>query len=120
MSEESVVRSHLPLTARFFHILLALAREPMNGYQLGLRIEEATGGALRLGPGTLYENLGRLLDRGLIREVEAGGRTDGRGQRFMTLTDLGLAVLRAEVGRLRTDVRAADGVPALREGKAGA
>ena len=114
------VAGHIPLTPRFFHILLALAEEPLNGYQLGLRIEESTDGAVRLGPGTLYENLGRLLDRGLIKELPAADRTDGRRQKYTTLTELGLAVLRAEVERLRADLRVADGLAVLREGGAGA
>lgn len=103
----------LPLTPKVFHILLALAGAPQNGYQLGLGIEETTGGTIRLGPGTLYENLNRLKDRGLIREASLEDRTDGRGQRFWRLTPLGLDVLRAEVERLRSDVRAADRIAAL-------
>lgn len=103
-----------PLTPKVFHILTALASEPMNGYRLGIRVEESSEGAIRMSPGTLYENLHRLAERGLIEEArETAERTDGRGQRFYTLTDAGLAVLKAEVARLQRDVDLARSLPAL-------
>lgn len=105
---------HQPLTSKVFHILVALAAEPLNGYQLGLRVEETSRGAIRLSPGTLYENLHRLAEKGLIEVTEdAPGRTDGRGQRFYTVTDSGLDVLRNEVTRLSRDVDLARSIPAL-------
>ena len=105
----------IPLSPKVLHILLALAQEPMNGYRLGLHVEESTGGAIRLSPGTLYENLHRLAQRGLIEELTDGGdgRTDGRGQRFYTLTGTGLEVLKAEVDRLGRDLARARSIPAL-------
>lgn len=108
-------RSELPLTPKVFHILVALAEEPRNGYQLGLKVEEASEGKIRLSPGTLYENLHRLAGQGMIREVEElqKGRQDGRGQRFYTVTDRGLAVVRAEMERLTSDLALARSVPAL-------
>jgi DNA-binding PadR family transcriptional regulator len=107
--------SQLPLSSKAFHILTALAAEPMNGYRLGLRVEEATGGAIKMSPGTLYENVHRLAERGLIGEVR-GDRVvskDGRGQRFYELTENGLEVLRAEVARLARDVKLARSIPGL-------
>ena len=104
-----------PLSPKVLHILLALGREPMNGYQLGLQVEESSDGAIRMSPGTLYENLHRLAERGFIQEVGdgVGDRTDGRGQRFYTLTEAGLELLRAEVRRLSRDLRLARSLPAL-------
>lgn len=109
------IRSLLPLTTKAFHILTALASEPMNGYKLGLRVEEATDGAIKMSPGTLYENVHRLAERGLIREVKdkRGVSTDGRGQRFYELTYKGLELLRAEVDRLSRDLKLARSVPGL-------
>lgn len=105
----------LPLSPKVLHILMALAAEPMNGYRLGIRVEESSEGMIRMSPGTLYENLHRLADRGLIQEVEEGqnGKPDGRGQRFYTLTGLGLEVLETEVGRLSRDVSLARSILAL-------
>jgi len=105
----------LPLSPKVFHILIALAAEPMNGYRLGQRVEEGTGGTIRMSPATLYENIHRLAERGMIQEVEGdlGEKTDGRGQRFYTLTDVGLEVLKAEVARLSHDVSLARSILAL-------
>lgn len=111
------IKSLLPLTPKAFHILTALAREPMNGYKLGLHVEEATDGAIKMSPGTLYENVHRLAERGLIREVKdkQGVSKDGRGQRFYELTYDGLDLLRAEVDRLARDLEMARSVPGLGE-----
>ena len=111
----SEIRSMLPLTPKAFHILTALAAEPLNGYKLGLRVEEATNGAIKMSPGTLYENVHRLAERGLIREVKnkRGISSDGRGQRFYDITYKGLELLRAEVNRLARDVELARSVPGL-------
>jgi DNA-binding PadR family transcriptional regulator len=99
----------LPLSSKVLHILMALAAEPMNGYRLGLRVEEASGGMIRMSPGTLYENLHRLTERGMIQEVAQDQlvKSDGRGQRFYSLSSLGMEVLQAEVGRLAEDVELA-------------
>ncbi len=112
---QTQVNSALPLTPKVFHILLALAAEPLNGYRLGLQVEESTDGTIRMSPGTLYENLHRLAQRELIGELddEHGERTDGRGQRFYALTDTGLEVLKAEVARLSHDVTLARALPTL-------
>ncbi|MFC1639390.1 PadR family transcriptional regulator [Gemmatimonadota bacterium] len=111
------LKSMLPLTSKAFHILTAIAGEPMNGYQLGFRVEETTDGTIRMSPGTLYENVHRLAERGLIQEVRDGDgvSTDGRGQRFYEITDKGLELLRAEVTRLARDVRLARSIPGLVE-----
>jgi DNA-binding PadR family transcriptional regulator len=104
-----------PLTPKVLHVLMALATGPMNGYRLGLRVEETSRGAIRMSPGTLYENLHRLLERGLIEDAPDGvaARADGRGQRFYALTGAGLEVLKSEVQRLEQDVDLARSLPAL-------
>ena len=110
--EKGEPRAALPLSPRVFHIFMALAREPMNGYRLGLQVEESSGGTIRMSPGTLYENVHRLAERGMIQELTDGpvSKSDGRGQRFYTLTGLGLDVLKAEVGRLSQDLTLAQSI----------
>jgi DNA-binding PadR family transcriptional regulator len=95
-------QSYLPLTPAAFHILLALAEGERHGYAIMQEVAASTGGALKLGPGTLYGSIKRLLAEGLI--VEAGERSDGElgdeRRRYYRLTDLGLRVARAEAERL--------------------
>ena len=99
--------SFLPLSAREFHILLALAGDPLNGYQVAQQAEENSGGAVRLSPATQYTNLHRLVSRGLVGEVTdpTDDRPAGRNQRYWSLTPLGRRVLRAEGQRLAADAR---------------
>jgi DNA-binding PadR family transcriptional regulator len=113
--DQAQISAALPLTSKVFHILLALAKEPLNGYRLGLEVEGATEGTIRMSPGTLYENLHKLARRGFIREVEEGvaDRTDGRGQRYYAITPDGLEVLKAEAQRLARDLKAAESIPAV-------
>jgi DNA-binding PadR family transcriptional regulator len=102
----------LPLSPRVFHILMALATEPMNGYRLGIRVEESSDGTIRMSPGTLYENVHRLAERGMIQELSdfSEQKSDGRGQRYYGLTGLGKEVLEAEVARLSQDVTLAQSI----------
>lgn len=98
---------HLPLTPAVFHILLALAPGERHGYSVMQEVEARTGGIVRMGPGTLYGSIKRMLASGLI---EAGDerQEDGERRRYYTLTKLGRAVLRAEAERLRDLVSAAE------------
>ena len=74
-----------------------------------------TADKVKLSAGTLYENIDRLHRRGLIEEAKKPRQGDGRKQRFWTLTDLGLRVLRAELARIRASLRVAEGIPGLAE-----
>ncbi|MGZ3602827.1 MAG: PadR family transcriptional regulator, partial [Ktedonobacterales bacterium] len=61
----------LPLTPTVFHILLALADGEKHGYAIMQEVETRTAGAMRLGPGTLYGSIQRMLKDGLIVEVRS-------------------------------------------------
>lgn len=93
-----------PLTSAQFHILLALAEGQRHGYGIMLEIQQRTGGALELGPGTLYRSIKQLLDRGLISEVgngEDSASDPGRPRRFYSLTPTGRARATEEARRLQ-------------------
>lgn len=88
----------LALTESTFCILAALA-EPRHGYAVMQWSAEATGGRVRLGPGTLYGALTALQEKGLI--LPTGERVEGSERRKVyALTGAGRACLEAEVGRL--------------------
>lgn len=99
----------LPLTPAVFHILLALADGEKHGYAIMQEIGARTDGAMRLGPGTLYGSIQRMLKDGLIVEAqERAGTTHGEERRrYYRLTSFGLRVLRAEARRLEQLVRIA-------------
>ena len=60
-----------PLSPSVLHIMLALADGARHGYSIKQEVESRTDGAVRLGPGTLYEAIQRLEDAGLIEETDA-------------------------------------------------
>ncbi|MBW4697703.1 MAG: PadR family transcriptional regulator [Aphanocapsa lilacina HA4352-LM1] len=99
----------LPLTAPMFHILLVLSAGERHGYAIMRTVEERTAGQIRLGSGTLYPAIKRMLADGWIEE--AGTRLDpalGEEQRrYYRLTDLGRQVAGAEAQRLYALVEAA-------------
>ena len=108
------------LSLPVIHILLALAEGARHGYAIKPDVDERTGGAIRLGPGTLYEAIQRLLDSGLIAETSPADAGNGQQaqRRYYALTSGGWAVLRDEVQQLGTIVDRARAHPKLRKGLA--
>jgi DNA-binding PadR family transcriptional regulator len=92
----------LPLTPAVLHILLALADGDQHGYAIAQSVESLTGGAVRMGPGTLYGSIGRMVSSGLIEEAARGrGRSEeDERRRFYRMTTLGRRVLESELDRL--------------------
>ncbi len=101
--------SQLPLAPATFHILLALVGGERHGYSIMKEVTARTEGAVRMGPGTLYGALKRLLEGGLVEE--RGERSDpdlgDDRRRYYRLTKFGLRVARLEASRLEGMVRAA-------------
>jgi DNA-binding PadR family transcriptional regulator len=90
------------LPAASLHLILALLQGELHGYALMHRVEELSDGAIRIGPGTLYGTLNRLLDDGLIVETtQEFAREPGDRRRFYRLTEVGESVAHAELARLR-------------------
>jgi len=110
MSQQSDdVDAFLPLPPVTFHILMALADGDRHGYAIIQDVETRTDGELRLGAGTLYRSIHRMLEQGLI--VESSRRParalDDERRRYYRLTALGTAVAKAETRRLTQLVRLA-------------
>jgi DNA-binding PadR family transcriptional regulator len=99
----------LPLTPATFQILMALVDGERHGYAIMKEVEERTAGDVRLGPGTLYGSLKRLLESGLVDEgaERADPETGDERRRFYRLSKFGLSVARAEANRMDAVVRVA-------------
>jgi DNA-binding PadR family transcriptional regulator len=99
----------LPLTSAVFNILLALADGEKHGYGIMQEIATQTGGRLRLGPGTLYGSIKRMLEDELIEEsaVRPDPAHDDERRRYYRLTEYGQRVAAAEAARLEELVRLA-------------
>ena len=99
----------LPLTPAVFHVLLALAQEERHGYSIMQHVAETTDGKVKMGPGTLYGTIKRLLAARLIEESDErpDPELDDERRRYYRLTAFGRRVLGAEVSRYSKAVRAA-------------
>jgi DNA-binding PadR family transcriptional regulator len=99
----------IALPPHWFQILLSLADGDLHGLAIMQDVLERTGGAMKLWPGMLYRNLARLVEEGLLVEVEApadAGTAGGR-PRFYHLTPPGRRACAAEAQRLAGFVEAA-------------
>jgi DNA-binding PadR family transcriptional regulator len=103
----------LPLPPAALHILVALMSGEKHGYALMRDVEALSDGVVRVGPGTLYGSIKRMLADGLVEETDErpDPELDDQRRRYYRLTGLGEQVCQAELRRLRSLVRRA-GSPA--------
>ena len=99
----------LPLTPAVLHILLALFDQEGHGYGIMLEVERSTTGELRMGPGTLYGALKRMLAAGQVEESDTrpDPQLDDERRRYYRITPLGRQALTTETGRLAQLLRVA-------------
>ena len=92
----------LPLTPAVFHVLLALVDAERHGYGIIKEVEGRTEGKVRLGAGTLYGSIKRMLGEGLVVESDErpDPEADDERRRYYRLTDFGRRVVTAEARRL--------------------
>jgi DNA-binding PadR family transcriptional regulator len=92
----------LPLTPALFHILLALADGERHGYGIMREVAAQTSGQIKMGPGTLYGSIKRMLAANLIEESDErpDPALDDERRRYYRLTGWGRRVLAAEAARL--------------------
>lgn len=90
------------LTNAAVHILLAVGPGELHGYAIMAAVQDMTGGATRLAPGTLYVTIKRLLQAGLIEELDErpDPSLDDQRRRYYRLTPAGRAVVADEVRRM--------------------
>ena len=94
------------MKASWFHILLAVAREPVHGAEIRRRVQELTDGAVTLYPVTLYRSLDELTEARLIaetRDPEAAEHNEKR--RYYVITAAGREALAAEADALQAAAR---------------
>jgi DNA-binding PadR family transcriptional regulator len=103
------IRRDAPLTPAVLHVLLALSTEERHGYGIMKQVERESRGKVRMGPGTLYGSLGRMMAAGLIRESNkrVDPAMDDERRIYYTLTGLGRKALEAELDRYREVVAVA-------------
>jgi DNA-binding PadR family transcriptional regulator len=102
----------LPLPPAVFQILVALADQDRHGYAIMQDVAARTDGQMKLSPGTLYGSIKRMLDEGLIVELDERPDPDhdDERRRYYRLTRFGREVAQAEADRLATLLRQARAV----------
>jgi DNA-binding PadR family transcriptional regulator len=118
MAASDQVEQHLPLTPATFQILLALADSESHGYGIMQEVETRSQGRVRLGLGTLYSSIKRLLNDGWLEEsqLRPDPALDDERRRYYRLSALGRQIAVAEAERLANlvaDARAKKLLPAL-------
>jgi DNA-binding PadR family transcriptional regulator len=103
LEEKRDPASFLPLKQSIYQVLLALGNEQMHVYGVMRALAEKTGGREKILPGTLYASIARMVEEGLVEELEApeDDSSGGPQRRYYRTTTLGQAVARAESERLR-------------------
>jgi DNA-binding PadR family transcriptional regulator len=99
----------MPLTPAVFFILFALADGEKHGYAIMQEAARLSDGKFRMGPGTLYTTIQRLLELELLEEVAGSGDTEGHEsrRRYYRLTWQGRSLLDREISRLEAVLRLA-------------
>ena len=103
-ADTRATKNHSPLSPAVFAILLALAGGEKHGYAIMKEAAEPAGGAIKLGPGTLYGTIDRMIRDQLVEET---GFTDDARRRYYRITTLGHRIFAAELSRIGNIVRAA-------------
>lgn len=98
---------HLPLSPAALHILLVLGSEDLHGYGIMREVFRQTEGRYKIGPGTLYDNLKKMMGQGLVEETSGPSAATDPRRRYYRLKALGRAVLAEELKRLETVLREA-------------
>ncbi len=96
---EQILKKYIPMTETTYYTLLAL-REDRHGYAIMQFVSELTENRIRMGTGTLYTMLGRLVEDGLITIV-----SNENGKKVYHLTQLGEKILKKELARLRKQLK---------------
>ena len=97
----------LPLSPAALHVLLCLSAEARHGYGIMQEVARQSQGHYQIGPGTLYDNLQKLMNQGLVEEASRPSVDDDPRRRYYRLTKFGRRVLEADVTRLKRVVREA-------------
>ena len=90
-----------PLTPAVFHILLALATSDKHGYEIMKAVRRDSNGSVKMGNGTLYGSLKRMLADGLIEDAGERADSDDTRRKYYRLTPRGRAAMHAEIQRYR-------------------
>ena len=102
-------KAEAPLTPAVLHILLALSTEERHGYGIMKQVERESHGKVKMGPGTLYGSVGRMMEAGLVGESDKrpDPELDDERRIYYAITGAGRKALEAELSRYQEVVAVA-------------
>src|SRR5215469_12456642 len=95
--------ANVSLTPQIFYILLSLATKERHGYDIMKQVSNDSQGNIKLGPGTLYGAIKRMLEEKLIVTIE----TSHTRRKYYKLTEKGRAIFSNELKRYHEAVELA-------------
>jgi PadR family transcriptional regulator, regulatory protein PadR len=95
-----------PLSAATLHVLLSLASQDLHGYGIIQEVKRLSGGVYRIGPGTLYDNLKKLMNFGWVEDYEEEQAEEPK--RMYRITEDGRVALQTDVSRMKRMLRIAE------------
>lgn len=101
------LRRLLPLAPAMFFVLFSLASGEKHGYAIMQGMAELSAGRVRMGPGTLYSTLQRVLELALVEETRSPHAESDSRRRYYRLTANGATLLEAELSRMDSVLRLA-------------
>ena len=100
VSSSSHPSAQLPLSVPVFQVLLSLADRDLHGYAIIQDVAVRTDDEVRLTASTLYAAIARMLEAGLIEEIDDRGPSAGGPRRCYRMTRYGREVAQLEAQRL--------------------
>ena len=94
-----------PLSPATFYILLVLSDEDRHGYAIMQEVARQSAGSYKLGPGTLYDNLEKLIEQGLVADAPRRSAKEDPRRRYYRITSHGRRVFAAEIEHLESVIR---------------
>src|SRR5579885_3551440 len=101
--QKTFSNNNVSLTPQIFYILLSLATKERHGYEIMKQVEHDSEGNVKLGPGTLYAAIKRMLEEKLITEIDS----DHARRKYYKLTIRGYSIFSAELRRYNQAVELA-------------
>ncbi|MCL5409817.1 MAG: PadR family transcriptional regulator [Patescibacteria group bacterium] len=103
MKTQKLTKGNIPLSPQIFYVLLSLAIKQRHGYEIMKQVQSDSQGKIKLGPGTLYGAIKRMLEEKLIIEITS----DKQRRRVYKLADKGRAIFQSELQRYNEAVELA-------------
>jgi PadR family transcriptional regulator, regulatory protein PadR len=98
-----------PLSAATLYVLLALSSQDLHGYGIIQEVTRLSEGKYRLGPGTLYDNLKKLMNCGWAEDYQDDQLSADERRRMYRLTAAGRTALHSDLSRMKRILRIAGG-----------